>query len=386
MLVLAAIAYLPLTLLAPLGSATTQTVPFTAPENPAVELAWPGYGASAVGAIGFPGVLAVGGEETPRSIASISKVVTALVVLEAKPLAVDEQGPEITMTEADTALWHKYFIQDGSIEPVRTGLVLTQRELMDAVLISSANNYAESLALWAYGSMPEFLTATRTWLDSHGLANTTILEPTGIDPGNKSTASELVELGKIALDNPTIAAIVSTESVSLPYMGTIENTNALLGSEGVNGIKTGTLDESGSCLLFAASITVAGHEIQVVGVVLGAENRSTLNGSVQALLASAVNGFRELPLVTAGTVVANYSTSWDQSANAVVAKDESVLVWAGAPVEQKVKVGEVRTGGAGENVGSLVFTVDGKKITVPVILDSAIADPGPWWRLTHPFG
>ena len=56
-----------MTLLAPVGPATAQSVPFTAPENPPVEFSWPGYGASAIGAVRFPGVLATGGVETPRS-------------------------------------------------------------------------------------------------------------------------------------------------------------------------------------------------------------------------------------------------------------------------------------------------------------------------------
>ncbi|HEY9477888.1 MAG TPA: D-alanyl-D-alanine carboxypeptidase [Microbacteriaceae bacterium] len=378
--------YLPMTLLAPLEPAAAHSVSFVAPENPPVELAWPGYGASAIGAVGFPGVLATGGEKTPRSIASITKVITGLVVLDAKPLSAGEPGPAITMTAKDAALYHKYFAQNGKVEPVRAGLVLSQRQLMEAVLVSSANNYAESLAVWAYGSMPKFLDATRTWLTAHGLTNTTLLDSSGMNPGNTSTASDLVELGKIALANPTIAAIVSTKSVTLPYLGIIRNTNELLGSGGVDGIKTGTLPEAGACLLFAASVTVAGHEVKVVGVVLGGTDHPSLNGAVRSLLKSAASGFHELQLVKAGTVFSTYSTPWDQSAKAVATRNESMLVWAGTPITRSVAIDEIRTARAGDEVGSVTFTVADKKVTVPIALDAPLADPGPWWRLANPFG
>ena len=63
-------------------------------------LALPGFGGYAVGAVGFDGLLAAGNESTPMAIASITKVVTALVVLEAHPIAPGEGGPEIAYTDA----------------------------------------------------------------------------------------------------------------------------------------------------------------------------------------------------------------------------------------------------------------------------------------------
>src|SRR3954469_15683197 len=90
--------YLPLTLLAPLRAVDAVLDPYSAPVQPAAALSFPGYGASAIGAVGFPGVLGSAGSTGQLSIASITKVVTSLVVLDAKPLAVGEQGPDITFT------------------------------------------------------------------------------------------------------------------------------------------------------------------------------------------------------------------------------------------------------------------------------------------------
>lgn len=386
LVLLTAGAYLPITLLAPTVPAIAKALPVAAPESATVTLDWPGYGASAIGAVGFPGILATGGEATPRTIASITKIITVLVTLEKKPLAADAPGPNITMTQHDASLYHQYFSRNGKVEPVRAGLVLTQRQLLEVVLISSANNYAETLATWAFGSETAFLEAAKVWLADHQLSNTTLQDSSGMNPGNTSTASDLVEVGKLALANPTVAAIVSTTSTTLPYIGRITNTNELLGIDGFDGIKTGTLAEAGACLLFADTITVGDTPIKVVGVVLGGTDHRSLNVAVRALMASATAGFQDVPLVSAGTPFYVYSTPWDQSARAIATKDESVLVWAGTPVTRRVSVKELTTARAGTTVGSVDFTVAGKTITVPLALDSALSDPGPWWRLTNPFG
>lgn len=384
--VLAGLAYLPLTLLAPLAPATATAVVTPTPENPPVELAWPGYGASAIGAVGFPGTLAAAGSTEPRTIASITKVVTSLVVLDARPLADGEDGPVITFSRADAALYHKYFALQGKVEPVRSGLELTERQLLTVVLVSSANNYAESMATWAYGSEDAFLEAARTWLDARGLTATTLLDSTGMNPGNTSTASDLIELARIALADPVVSSIVRMPSAILPYVGAIENTNELLGIDGIDGIKTGTLDEAGACLLFSASITVGEHPVDVIGVILGGPDHPALNVAVRSLLASAIAGFREVTLVTAGETYYRYTTAWGQSALAVATDDAHTLVWAGSTIAERATVSDVRDGAAGQEVGAVTFTVAGESLTVPLALDGELGDPGPWWRLTHPFG
>ena len=63
--------------------------------------------------------------------------------------------------------------------------------------------------------------------------------------------------------------LVSTQHISIPQVGEIDNTNELLGSGGVRGVKTGTLDEAGACLLFAADYDIAGTTVTVIGVILG---------------------------------------------------------------------------------------------------------------------
>ena len=93
--------YLPFTLLAPLHAETAKVQPWETPVTLAPALVFPNYGATAIGAIGWDGSLAVSGSTEALPIASLSKVITSLVVLDAHPLAVGEEGPTVTTTAND---------------------------------------------------------------------------------------------------------------------------------------------------------------------------------------------------------------------------------------------------------------------------------------------
>lgn len=385
-LVLATAFYLPISLLAPLEPIAPTLITVAAPENPAVELAWPGNGSAAIGAAGYAGVLAQSSDTSARPIASITKVITSLVVLQKMPLGPDENGPVITMTQQDVSEYHRQIANNGSAEPVAIGVEFTQRQLLDVVLIASANNYAETMARWAFGSQQKFLTAARTWLDDHGLTGIVLFDASGIDPRNTSNAADLIELGKLAIANPVIAEIVSNASAIVPYVGSIKNTNTLLGWNGVDGIKTGTVRFNNLCLLFTTTVTVGTQSIDLIGVLLGSPSHSELEAAVKQLLTSAMEGFREIPLVITGDAFGSYSSVWEDDTTAVASKSASVVVWGGAPVMLSVDIDPIITGEIGQRVGTVTYTVDDLTMTVPLTLDDPLEDPGPWWRLSHPFG
>ena len=376
--------YLPFTLLAPLSAHAAQVLPWQAPVTAAAELDWPEYGASAIGAVGYPGVLATSGAAEPQSIASITKVITALVVLQEKPLALEEAGPEITTVSADVTLYNSYLARNGKVEPVRPGLILTERQLLELTLVASANNYTATLVNWAFGSEEAFLPVAQAWLDAHGLANTTLTDATGMNPENRSTSADLIELGKIALADPIVSVMVSTQHISVSRVGEIDNTNEILGTAGVRGIKTGTLDEAGACLLFAADYLIGTTTVTVVGVILGGEDHPSLDVDVLALLATAQSGFHEVELTAAGATYATYSTEWGDESDVVSATSSSVVVWADTPISVLVEARAVTLEEADAEVGTLEFTVGSQHVEVPLELASEIDDPGPWWRLTHP--
>ncbi|QEO10043.1 D-alanyl-D-alanine carboxypeptidase family protein [Protaetiibacter larvae] len=382
--VLAGIAYLPLTLLAPVveHDAVDHT-PTIAPAAAAAPY-WPGYGASAIAATGFPGLLGQAGSTEALPMASITKIVTALTVLEAHPLAVGDEGPEVTMGAADVALYRHFISINGSVAPISSGLRFTQHELLEIALIDSANNYAASLANWAFGSPDAFLAAARGWLDAHGLTGVTVVEPSGIDPANRATAADLITLGQLALANPVVAQIVGTSRMEMHDLGTLSNTNKLIGDSGVDGIKTGTLNSFGANLLFSADLAVGEQTVQLVGVVLGATDHPSLNADVRQMIAQAQAGFHEVPLVAKGEVLGDYTTPWGDSASAIAADTASVVVWGDTPVTAAVTTEPLRLADKGATVGSVVYTAGAQTVTVPLVLSRTIDDPGPGWRLGHP--
>ena len=355
---------------------------------PEAAIAWPGYGGSAIGAEGFDGVLASSGSDQPMPIASISKVITALVVLDAHPIPAGEEGPTVTLTARDAALYSEYIRINAKVVPSPAGLTLTERQLLEVTLVSSANNYADTLATWAFGSTDAYVSATSEWLTEHGLSSTTIVEPTGMSPSNRSTTADLVPLGKLALADPLVSEIVGMRSVDLPTLGTLENSNELLGIDGVDGIKTGTLDEAGACLLFSADYSIGDEQITVIGVVLGGVDHDTLDVAVRALLASVEDGFREVTVAREGQAFASYSTPWDAEASAVAAEGASLLVWDDTPVTSRLQIDDippVEFGRRLEDVGTVTFTSGPRSVAVRLALDEAITPPDAWWMLSHPF-
>nr|WP_246328422.1 D-alanyl-D-alanine carboxypeptidase [Curtobacterium pusillum] len=326
------------------------------------------------------------GDAKPRSIASISKVVTALVVLDEKPLQPGQTGPTITFSPGMQALYAKYLAVNGEVAPMPAGLKLSEYQTLQVMLMKSANNYAGSLAIWAFGSMNAYEKAAGRWLDAHGLDDTTIEEPTGLDADNKSTATDLVELGQLALANPVVKEVVGTKKVTVPGAGEIENSNKLLGLDGVEGIKTGTLDEAGACLLFAATYERGGKDVTVVGAMLGGVDHDSLDDDVQRLLRSVADNFQVITLAHAGQTFGTFSTPWQDEADAVSKSASEVLVWGKTTVSAKAKLDRITLGTKGERVGRVRFTItDHDPVTVPLVLERPIEDPGIWWRWTNPF-
>ncbi len=367
------------------ASAATLTQP-TALTQPVATPAWPAFGESAIGAVGFPGVLASSGEQNSVPIASITKMVTALVILDAKPLAAGETGPDITFTDADVDIYYDVIAENGSVAPVVSGMVLTQREAFEALLLPSANNYATSLALWAYGSKDAYLAAAQAWLADNALTQTSVADTSGLSAESVSSPADLVEIGKLVLAHPALSEIVALPSAVLPF-GTVTNTNKLLGRDGVDGIKTGTTDIAGACLLFSTDFTVGTSTVTLVGVMLGGDTHSELNSAISALIQSVQPGFHEVVLAEVGAVFGRYTTEWGDASDIVAERAASVLVWSDSLIIGAATAADVQLGRSGDDVGEVSFTIgteEATTVTVPLELQHTLTDPGPAWRMGHP--
>jgi D-alanyl-D-alanine carboxypeptidase (penicillin-binding protein 5/6) len=377
--------YVPVTLTADPPAAVAQVDAPAPVVNVPTPETWPGEGVSAVGAVGFDGVLATNdADPTPRPMASITKTVTALVVLRAKPLAPGEDGPQVTFTAEDEALRGEILKQDGIVEPAVPGTSLSQRDLLEGALLASANNYAAALGVWAYGSNDAFVTAANAWLAEQGLTGTHVADAMGLSPETVSTTADLVRIGEMVLADPTLSGIVDQRGADVAGVGQLQNRNMLAGVPGFRGIKTGTLAQAGKCLLWAVDTKVGDRDVTVVGVTLGARDHAELARQVLALLPTVTANMHVVQVATAGEPFADYATSWGATAQAVSTADESLLVWGDTPVTTTVDAPTVGEADAGTEVGAATVTAGQQSVRIPLALDRAIPGPDGWWRLGNP--
>lgn len=343
-------------------------------------LTWPASGSASISVEGMGGVLASAGDTVP--IASITKVVTALLVLEQMPLALGEQGPEFRFTARDNLAYWDYRANGESALDVPVGGTLTQYQLLEGMLIGSANNYADRLAgnLWPTDAV--FADAANTWLSTHGIPGVTVVEPTGLDPRNTASPEALIALARRAMADPVIAEIVAKPSVELPGAGLVTNTNGLLADPGVLGIKTGTLDTWN--LLSAKNIAVGETNVRVYSSMLGQPDDAARLAASRTLYSEVEAGLQPLPSVTGGTVAGRVTTEWGEDVAIVTEDDAAVLLWNGGvgTVATEFSLGEAREKGA--EVGTLSVTGPLNSAGTALTLAADIEPPSAWWRLTHP--
>jgi D-alanyl-D-alanine carboxypeptidase (penicillin-binding protein 5/6) len=167
-------------------------------------------------------------------------------------------------------------------------------------------------------------------------------------------------------------------------VGTIANTNQLLGTVGINGIKTGTLNSAGASLLFSSRLVLGGHIVTLVGVVLDGPNHPTIDAAIASLVTAAREGFHLVTLATKGQEFASYTTSWGDRTTAVAAKTVSVVVWGGTAITARVSASGISPSKKGAVVGLASFAAGTQHVTVPLRLGAKLDGPDPGWRLSHP--
>lgn len=362
------------------GASTIQSPQFDQPE---IKLKWPKYGQSAIGAQGY-GVLETSSDKDAQPTASVAKVMTVLAVLDKHPLNPGEQGPEIPITQADQDLFGEYFAKNGTSVNVEAGTTITLHEALQYILIPSANNIADTTAIWAFGSMEEYTNYANELGKSIGMENSNFADGSGFSPKTVSTASDLVKLGEKAMQNPVIAEIVRTWEIELPDGSKAQNSNVFLDFNGnrVIGIKTGDTDQAGGVYLFAAEHDVDGETITIIGAVMGAKTLTEAEMDSMKLLASAKPGFSNQKVVSKDQVVGTYSVPWQGDIDVAATEDIYAVVWSSQQLQVAAKLDNIVGALAlGQDVGEIVINLGASTITGPVALSGEIAPPTAAWKL-----
>lgn len=349
-------------------------------------LAWPATGQASIGAESY-GLLESHGTQTPAPTASVAKLITVLCVLNVKPLHGTEAGPSLTIGPADIALYNAYVAVGGSVVPVNSGEQLSERDAIEAILLPSANNIADSLAIWAFGSLNAYNTYANKWLTSHGLLKTHVGDDaSGLAPNSTSTANDLVRIGVLATQNPVLANIASLQTAEIPVAGTIHNVNWLLGTAGINGLKTGNSDAAGGTFVFSSSYAVSStRTITIVGAVLQAATLQQAMNSALALLTSAQAAFTYQPAVAADQVIGQYNLPDSNSkATAITAQSVNALFWRGQLLDKPHVVLQTvqPPKPAGAPVGVISFGNQTNQSS-KVILSEPLPQASLWYRLWH---
>ncbi|MFJ4784490.1 D-alanyl-D-alanine carboxypeptidase [Streptomyces sp. NPDC088794] len=351
------------------------------------DLPWPSEGQGSLDINGI-GTMGAFGKQTPVAIGSVAKAMTAYIVLKDHPLKAGAEGEKITVD----ALAEKEggYDKDGesTLNTVKQGDILTERQALSAIMIPSANNIARLLARWDAGSEAAFIKKMNDTAKELGMTNTTYTDASGLKETTVSSAADQVKLGNELVKIPALMEITKLPSWKDPSGKTWNNYNRLVPYNGALGIKTGTTTKAGGNLLFAATKEVGGETVTVVGAILGQHTApiiDTVNAVSKTAMLAAQDALTSAKILKKDTVVGYVDDGLGGHTPVVLTKDVTAVGWAGLEVKLSFAADEVpHTAKAGTKVGTLtVGDGSGGAVKVPVALQSDLTEPGFTSKLTR---
>ncbi|MFE3403405.1 serine hydrolase [Streptomyces anulatus] len=352
-------------------------------EGGETKLSWPGQGQSAVMVDGV-GSLGSEGAQKPAPIASVAKVMTAYVILQEHPLKGDEEGETITV---DQKAEDESKRPDESTAPLTKGQQLSQRQMLQLLMIPSGNNAARLLARWDAGSEDAFIDKMNDAAKKLGMTGSTYTDPSGLEKTTVSTATDQLKLAQAVMRNEVFRGIVDMPEIEIEGIdGKIYNNNNLLLQPGVSGIKTGSSTPAGGNLLWSANTKVDGKMLWIYGAVMGQQAGTgrvydSLELSLQnslKLIKDAQEAATSATVVKKGDVVGYVDNGFGGQTPVVATKNLKAVGWSGLQVELKVTdngKGIDHAAKAGSEVGMVTVGTGTGKVTAPVVLQSDLAEP-----------
>jgi serine-type D-Ala-D-Ala carboxypeptidase (penicillin-binding protein 5/6) len=341
----------------------------------AVTLPWPATGQAAI-AVPSIGIDVASGAEQPVPVASLTKLMTAYVVLHDHPLGLNVPGPDITVSQADVEDYDNDTVDDDSNALVTIGEKLDEQQVLGGLLVHSADNFADLLARWDAGSIPAFVAKMNTDASRLGMDHSHFVDASGVDPGSESTASDLLKVAAPDMANAAFASLVRMSSVTLPVAGTISTYTPLLGLEGIIGVKSGFTTAAGGCDVLGVVRTVHGEPVLMLAAVTGQTGPSVLSlaGLHGLALVNAVGPLIGATSVLRGGQVAVHVSEAGRTVDARTAAPASVLTWPGVTATRVFHPVRHLTDHAlgGAQVGTVVVTVGSQQVDVPVRLEQDV--------------
>lgn len=307
-----------------------------------------------------------------RSMASITKVMTAVIALENSSPADEVTVPADAIRVGESSA--------GLV----AGEKLSMRELLEALLVKSGNDAGITIATHVAGSEEQFLDMMNAKAREIGLSDTHFANSHGLDAdGHYTTANDLAVLARYAMANSVFRDIVKRSTVTIgkgKRRRTLHTTDQLLGVyTGAVGIKTGYTSDAGYSVVSAAER----HGVMLYAVVLGTKSDRERFADAKALLDWGFAHYRPMQLVEKGTVIgeASVSSYLDRTVPLAVEQSTAVAVLdlngsirrtvtvsaAPAPIEK------------GQRLGVATFRQGSRVVaTVPLVATQSIDRPGPF--------
>lgn len=358
--------------------------------NMPLNINWPSGVEAAISVDGYS-FISTTGNFTPTPTASVAKLITSLVVLDKYPLSVGQQGNVLTISQNDVDIYYEYYKADGSTSPVKLNEKISQFELLESMLIPSSDNAADSLAIWAYGSLANYSVEANKYLKAHNINETTVgSDASGLSPDTVSTPSDLIKIANLVEKNPVLMQIVGMKYADLPVAGRMYNYNSLIGKDGINGIKTGNSDEAGGVLLTSSTININGKDINLLTAVMKSQNLSAAINANHNIVKQFRNNFSGSDQLNSYVASMNkYKTSWDnQTLDLSYDALPDLQSLNSTDIKLKLNIGNISyKAEAGDQVGTLEISSSIPNVTrtVKVYLSKAPKTPSYFWLLTHPF-
>ncbi|MFE6460056.1 serine hydrolase [Streptomyces cinereoruber] len=359
-------------------------------EGGELKMPWPGEGQGAVEVEGV-GSMGTYGPQKPAPIASVTKTMTAYVILRDHPLKGKEKGPEI---EIDKKAAEQGKAEHESTAAVQEGQTYSEKELLQLLMIPSANNVARLLARWDAGSEAAFVEKMNAAAKDLGMTQSTYTDPSGLLDSTVSTPQDQLKLAKAVMQYDVFREIVNTPNVTIDGIpGRIENNNSILLKPGVGGIKTGSSTPAGGNLLWSANTIVDGQNRRILGIVMGAKNAKYLGDKLQLsidysyeLIKQAQKDVTSAPVVRKGQVLGYVDDGLGGKTPVVATKELKAVGWPGLKVELELTDGGKavpHSGKAGDVVGQVSIGTGAGKVSSPVALQTDLAEPGFDKKLTR---
>lgn len=314
--------------------------------------------------------------EAKRAMASTTKIMTAVVVLENAELDDVVTVDRVASKVGESAM------------NIRPGEHFTVRQLLAGVLVQSGNDAATMLAEHVSGSVDEFVNMMNAKAKQLDMVNTHFKNPHGLDvPGHYTSAEDLTTISRYAMRIPEFRRLVGTYTMKVRsdrYTHILQNHNALLKSyKGAEGIKTGWTDEAGYCVVFAAKR----GGIEFVGCVMGAASEAGRAQQAKKLLDWGFAHYKLTSVVATDEPVGRVRVSdyIERTTPAVTAEATSMPVFdlagpVGRRIELKPSVeAPVKRG---DNLGKMtIYQGDTILAQVPIVSAADIPGPTVWQRI-----